>query len=442
MMVKRTSRVKEQTLDRRGLFLGFTECSPLAMVAVEGLGHIVCHVNPAFCRLVGKTREELIGYPFGKAVPKGRGCISVLDRVYRTGESETCDDQGDAESGWSYAVWPVLAPDERPMGLMLQVEDMGEAELFREQAATMNQELMLSALRQHELTEAAEKLSTGLEADLIEREKLEEKLRKSSDELEIRVQERTEELRTVNEELRAENEERLKVEIDLRESETRLRQLSAELLNAQEKERKLVAQEIHDSIGSSLAAAKFKIEAVFEQVADKRTIKVAALEGIIPILQEAIDESRRIQMALRPSILDDFGIVATLNWFCRQFESTYSHICIKKEIDVQEHQIHDSLKTVIYRVSQEAFNNIAKHSKANTVSVSLLSTERAVTLAIQDNGKGFNAADAHSRPGTNRGLGLDSMRERVELSGGSYSLESNKGAGTVIRASWPLQNIG
>ena len=243
----------------------------------------------------------------------------------------------------------------------------------------------------------------------------------------------------LNEKLLLEIRERERIEKELRESEGHLRYLSAELLNAHEKERKLMAQEIHDSLGASLTATKFKVETALKEMGVDNPQASAALESIIPIVQGTIEEVRRIQMALRPSILDDLGILATLNWVCRNFESTYLHIHIQQEIGLKEDEVPVSLKIVIYRVLQEAMNNIAKHSKANAVFLSLRKSGGSIELVIRDDGQGFDPAEARSHTGTSRGLGLDSMKERTEISGGSFSIESRKEAGTVIRAMWPIE---
>ncbi len=218
---------------------------------------------------------------------------------------------------------------------------------------------------------------------------------------------------------------------ELKESQKRLRYLSSELMAVQEKERKRIAGELHDSVAASLGAIIFSIEKILGQKGQNERTR-AELRDLISRVQQATDETRRIMADLRPSMLDDLGIVPALNWFCREYQKTYSHICVEKQIHVSENDVTDSLKTAIFRVSQEAMNNIAKHSRASLVSLYLQKENGKIELTIQDNGQGFDLDT------TTRGLGLSTMRERVELSGGTFDLESAMGRGTVIRASWPL----
>jgi PAS domain S-box-containing protein len=263
-------------------------------------------------------------------------------------------------------------------------------------------------------------------------------LQRLTETLERQVQERTAELGAANEVLRNQIDECARVERALKKSESDLRHLSTELLNAQEKERKMIAGEIHDSIGSSLSAIKFKVETALTEAADKSSETTIALKSVIPIVQGAIEEARRIQMNLRPSMLDDLGILATIKWFCRQYESTYSKIRISQNIKIEEHEVPGSLRTVIFRVLQEGLNNIAKHSMAKMVYLSLRKTDQAIELVIRDNGQGFDLSRTKAPEGATHGLGLESMRERTELSGGSLVIESTQGKGTMIRASWPI----
>ena len=164
---------------------------------------------------------------------------------------------------------------------------------------------------------------------------------------------------------------------------------------------------------------------------------VTNLNNLIPVIQSTVEEVQRITMDLRPSTLDDLGILATITWFCREFLKTYSTVEIDKEITIRESDVPEPLKIVIYRVMQEALNNVAKHSRANRVTISLAKKNNTIQLAIKDNGCGFDLNEALAVDSTNRGLGLSSIRERTELSGGHLSIESVSREGTTIRASWP-----
>jgi len=232
---------------------------------------------------------------------------------------------------------------------------------------------------------------------------------------------------------------RRKAEQALRESGKELRILSNQLLSTEEKERKRIARELHDGIGQALSAIKFSVENSLRQLrneADHSELK--SLEAVIPLTQKAIEEVRRIVKDLRPSILDDLGILATINWFCREFQDLYAGIRIKREIDLQEGDIPSSLKTLIYRILQEALNNIAKHSRADLIQLALEKSDSGIELKIQDNGVGFDLAKTISLKPSQRGFGLASMRERAELSGAKFEIKSTVGEGTTIRVVWEI----
>ncbi len=226
-----------------------------------------------------------------------------------------------------------------------------------------------------------------------------------------------------------EKEEHQQAEEQLKESERQLRYLSSELLNAQEKERKRIAGELHDSVAGSLGAIVFSIEKILGRTEQDENTQ-AGLKDLLDRVRSVIEETRRIMSDLRPSLLDDLGIVPAINWFCREYQRTYSHIRLEKQIDLSERELTDFLKTAIYRVCQEALNNIAKHSQANLVGLSLQERNGRIELTIEDNGQGFE------QDRVRRGLGLSTMKERAQLSSGSFDLESGIGKGTVIRVSW------
>ena len=278
--------------------------------------------------------------------------------------------------------------------------------------------------------------------DITERKTTEETLRKAQEELEERVHARTSELRMANEALQLEIEERESMEIALKESKSELQALSSQLITAQEEERKRIAMELHDSIGASLTAVKFSVEnSLVRNSRDISESILHSLQAIVPLVQNAVDEVRRIHTGIWPSILDDLGVVAAISWLCRNYQTSYPQIKIMSAIDVNEQYLGDSLKIVIYRIIQEALNNIAKHSGASTVQLSLKGSQNRVELMIQDNGIGFDACSIKKKKECQgAGMGLSSMKERARLSGGAFQITSGEGKGTTIRATWPYKS--
>jgi signal transduction histidine kinase len=236
--------------------------------------------------------------------------------------------------------------------------------------------------------------------------------------------------------------QRQRAEEAFRKSGEELRLLSSQLLMVQETERGRIARELHDGIGQSLSAIKFRVEDALGQLA-KGSIESSAsiLGNLIPVIQGTVEEVRRITMDLRPSTLDDLGILATIAWLCRAFQATYSNVEIKREISAEEGDVPDSLKIVVYRVLQEALNNVAKHSGADMVTIALAKKNNTIQLAIEDNGCGFDVEEARSVESSERGFGLGSMKERTQLSGGTFVIKSVKGKGTFVRASWPYNEF-
>jgi len=226
---------------------------------------------------------------------------------------------------------------------------------------------------------------------------------------------------------------------DRKRAEQELRQIPSKLISVQEEERKRLASELHDSIGQTLAAVKFWVEMALKLRDENDCNAVLThLEKFVPILQRSIQETRSIYMGLRPSMLDNEGLLATLEWLRGECMKLYPERHIKLDAGIAEEEVPESLKVNIFRIVQEALNNIAKHSKADRVDVSLSKIGSGIELVVSDDGAGMDLK-LILQTSTARSLGLTSMRERAELTGGSFSIESTLGEGTTIRAFWPIE---
>jgi PAS domain S-box-containing protein len=233
--------------------------------------------------------------------------------------------------------------------------------------------------------------------------------------------------------------EQKKLENALSSSHEELRILSRKLMNTQEAERKRIASELHDSIGQSISAVKFSLEnALHEPGAGTSRSGGTYLQNAVVKLRDTMDEVRRISMDLRPSMLDDLGLIATINWFCRDLQSLIPGIEISKQIEAAEEEIPADLKIVIFRIIQEALNNTVKHAHAAHARIHLKKADDTLELLIEDDGQGFvmeTESEGH-------GFGLDSMRERASLSGGRMTIVSTQGSGTSLHVFWGTEDSG
>jgi len=224
----------------------------------------------------------------------------------------------------------------------------------------------------------------------------------------------------------------------LRESRDELRRLSGLLATIQEDERRRIALDLHDGLGQSLSLIKLSIENAAGLLGAGATDEAReSLRQLIPRVKETLVEVRRVSTELRPSILDDLGILPTLSWFFREFEAACGGIAVEKTFSVAEHEVPPPLHITLYRILQEAINNIVKHARADRMRVSLDRVDDVLHLLIEDNGCGFDPDSIKCVDGECRGLGLLSMKERASFSGGTYRLKSAPGRGTRIEVTWP-----
>ncbi len=227
--------------------------------------------------------------------------------------------------------------------------------------------------------------------------------------------------------------------LELEERNRELRYLSGQLVNAEEKERRRIARDLHDSIGQSLSAIKLSLEnaaAGFTGRLERKELQ--ELEKIASMARTAIAEVRRIIMNLRPPLLEK-GIVNTMETLCLDFVRLYPDIRIEHNLRAPEELIPEDIKVIVFRLLQESLHNIAKHSGAARVEVLLSLEEGQLRFEVADDGHGFELDSAKAPPGPT-GFGLTGMRERAELSGARFRILTRQKGGTLIQAVWPVQS--
>lgn len=289
-------------------------------------------------------------------------------------------------------------------------------------------------------TAEGQQVVISLVSDMTEKANHERHLKTAMNRLEQEVAGRTKDLNATILALENEIAERISIMDALSHSRERLKIISRRTLDALEADRRTIAKNLHDSIGASLAAIKFSLEEKEMKRVQKRGWLEESLEQEISYLIEAIKETKRISANLRPTIMDDLGLMATIKWYLRQFQRLYEGIRIDFRSEIAEADIPETMKIIIYRIIQEGLNNAVKHGKATTVSLQMRYSDgkRSISLLIEDNGHGFDVEAVFTNTDTLSGYGLIAMRERCEIFGGSFHIESQIGAGTKIHANLHL----
>src|ERR1700739_1420892 len=213
------------------------------------------------------------------------------------------------------------------------------------------------------------------------------------------------------------------------QAQNELKQLSRRLVEAEERERRAISRELHDEVGQSLSALLIDVGNLTEMSSEDSTFR-QGLQKIKTLAENCVNEVRDMALLLRPSMLDDLGLVAALDWQARETSKRTGMFVETVDENVSE-KLPEEYKTCVYRIVQEALNNCSKHAYATNVRVAVRQKHNHLQVIIEDDGKGFDARRV-------RGLGLVGMNERVDQLGGMLKVESDPVRGTRLQVDLPL----
>ena len=229
--------------------------------------------------------------------------------------------------------------------------------------------------------------------------------------------------------MRLERQGRLRYS-ELVQSRGEMQQLSARLVDVQETERRAISRELHDEVGQALGLLLMDAGRLSNQLGSTDQKGQELVRNIKTVAERTVQTVRNMALLLRPSMLDDLGLVAAVEWYAREM-SRRGEIEVEVRAENVSEALPDPVKVCVYRIVQEAVNNVQRHAKAKNAVVELEQTTDAIRVKITDNGSGFDPKRA-------RGMGLLGMEERVKRLGGKIEIDSRPGTGTTIRAELPL----
>ncbi len=230
-----------------------------------------------------------------------------------------------------------------------------------------------------------------------------------------------------------------KAKTSLKEKEKRIHDLSSQLLNAQEAERKRISMELHDELSQALSVIKLQLMSIENGLNEDQGAITEECERLRSYVDEVIENVRRLSLALSPVILGDIGLTSALSWY---ISNVPYDLNIKFQIQKIDHLFSEKHWITIYRVVQEALTNIGKHAEAQDVFIDIKRHDDTVIFFIEDDGKGFSLTKTKMHYSSGTGLGLATMNERVKIMGGVLDVWSETKKGTRITFGLPINNEG
>jgi two-component system sensor histidine kinase UhpB len=225
--------------------------------------------------------------------------------------------------------------------------------------------------------------------------------------------------------------DRVRAERSLQQYARRLRDLGERLAQVSETERQRLARELHDQVGRNLTALGINLNIVRTQIPDDRLPDVhSRLDDSLSLIEQTTRQIRDVMAELRPPVLDDYGLLAALHWYAEQFAAR-TGIVVAVEGEDSDDRFDPMVENALFRIAQEALNNVAKHAQASEVTLVLELETHVLRLAVHDDGIGFDPLRSTGRSG-DRGWGLFTMTERAEAVGGRCTIESCPGWGTQV----------
>ncbi len=238
--------------------------------------------------------------------------------------------------------------------------------------------------------------------------------------------------------------ERKKSEDEIRESQRQraevMRTYAHLTQQAQEEERRRISRELHDEIGQRLTALNLRLDEFEESVSTGRSVILRKLRSVKKEVSNLFGEIRRISHNLRPSALDHFGLMSALRYPWKELNQLNTSK-VDFETNIPARRRYDpEVETAFYRIAQEALSNCVKHANVGQAAVKITETDGMIELTVADHGSGFNFIEFKNRADAQQHFGLINMRERIELCGGAFSIDSSAGNGTTVKAIAPVVN--